>query len=216
LVLKEGCSWRALGKQGISWQTVYAHYRRWLGGGVIEGILQRLDWPGHTLQGIGSMDSSHMKVHRDGSNPAGGQTPQAIGKSRGGSNTKLHVLVSGPGRPLKLILSGGNRHDSTQAEALIEGQHLDAVLADRAYDNNRLRTVFAQHAATTCVPSKRNRKEPIEHDAELFKKRHVVENFFEKIKRCRRVATRYDKLAETFLGFVKLSIIVANLRGIFL
>lgn len=146
----------------------------------------------------------------------GGQAPQFTGKSRGGNNTKIHGVVDEHMRLLALSFTAGNRHDNTQAESLIKGckgSGIVELVANRAYDANFTRQACVDAGLQACIPSRSNRKEPVAHDPESFKKRHVVENFWEVLKRCRRVATRYDKLIETYSGFVHLAIVVRHLRG---
>jgi transposase len=82
--------------------------------------------------------------------------------------------------------------------------HLEGrwTVADRAFDSNGFRRALASTAAFNCIPPCSRRRTPIRFDRELYRHRHVVENFFSRIKRHRRIATRYEKLAVTFHGFV--------------
>lgn len=82
------------------------------------------------------------------------------------------------------------------------------VLADRAYDTNRIRRLLEEQAAISVIPSKKNRREPLEWDKEIYKERHLIECFFNKTKHYRRLATRYDKLACTFTAFLTLASIM--------
>ena len=114
--------------------------------------------------------------------------------TRGGRNTKIHAIVDGLGNPLHVQLTGGQISDITVAYELLE--HVDVsgsiVMADKAYE------------AAYCIPPKSNTAEPWEVDWWQYKKRSRVECFFQKFKNYRRIATRYDKLAVRFLGFVYL------------
>jgi transposase len=87
------------------------------------------------------------------------------------------------------------------------------LLADRAYDADWIRAHVSQQGAWTNIPPKRNRKEPICVSRYLYRARNLVERFFNKIKHCRRIATRYDKLAANYLAFVKLAAIRIWLRA---
>lgn len=166
------------------------------------------------------MDSTHVKVHRSGCNPAGGQAAQAIGISRGGFNTKLHAIVADNGEPLAMCFTGGHSHDNPQAQGLIEAMNTDAgvgtLIADRAYDANATRAAIEAAGCKACIPPKANRVEPSAYDPDTFAKRHVVENFWEVLKRLRRVSTRYEKLKQSYEAFVHLAILVQHLRGQFL
>ena len=86
------------------------------------------------------------------------------------------------------------------------------LLADRGYDADWIRALASQHGAWANIPPKRNRKDPICFSPYLYRARNLVERFFNKIKQCRRVATRYDKLAANYLAFVKLAAIRIWLR----
>jgi transposase len=87
------------------------------------------------------------------------------------------------------------------------------LLADRGYDADLIRALVKQQGARANIPPKRNRKEPICFSPYLYRARNLVERFFNKIKQCRRIATRYDKLAANYLAFVKLAAIRIWLRA---
>ena len=135
-----------------------------------------------------------------------------MGRSRGGFSTKLHVSVNGLGLPVELQLTPGQQADVTQAEALLEGYQPDAVLADKGYDSDALVKTIEAKGAKAVIPPKSNRKEPREYDKHLYKERNLVERFMNRIKHYRRVATRYEKTARNFLGFVHVAAIMALLQ----
>ena len=136
-----------------------------------------------------------------------GQDSQGLGRSRGGFSTKIHVAVSGGGQPVKLHLSEGERHDVTCAEILLEGLEPEHVIADKGYDSDPLRQKIRSGGGKPVIPSRRNCRTR-RHDRQRYKLRNVVERFINQLKRCRRIATRYDKLAVTFLGFVQFASIL--------
>ena len=118
-----------------------------------------------------------------------GQDSQALGRSRGGFSTKIHVAVNGEGQPVKLHLTEGQRHDVTCAEILLEGLEPEFVIGDKAYDSDPLRGEIRSIGAKPVIPSRlthRTRR----HDRQRYKLRNVVERFINKIKNCRRVARR--------------------------
>jgi transposase len=131
-----------------------------------------------------------------------------LGRSRGGFSTKVHVAVNGEGQPTKLHLTEGQRHDVTCAEILLEGLKPEFVIGDKGYDSDSLRRTIRSIGAKPVIPSRRTHRTR-RHDRQRYKLRNVVERFINRIKHCRRVATRYDKLAVTFLGFVQLASILA-------
>ena len=116
------------------------------------------------------------------------------------------------GRPLRFILTAGQRHDSLAAKALLDGFNAEAVLADKAYDNNDLRQFIADSQAKAVIPSTRSRKVPIPHDEDAYKDRNRIERCFNKLKHFRRFATRYDRRAAHYLAFIHLAAIMLWLR----
>lgn len=109
-------------------------------------------------------------------------------------------------------LSAGNRHDAPEGELLLEEtkspERSAYLLMDRAYEGNRTRAKSIDLGYIPVVPPKANRKDPWEYDKELYKKRNEIERFFLRIKRFRRVFTRYDKLDLVFSGFIYFAMIM--------
>ena len=133
---------------------------------------------------------------------------QCIGVSRGGRSTKIHAVVDALGNPIHVQLTPGNVNDVTVAQQMSEAVKLQpgtTVLADKAYGKWALREYITDHDAAFCIPPKVNESDPWFVDWCLYKERHLVENFFLKLKEFRRVATRFDKLADRFLAFVHLA-----------
>jgi transposase len=126
--------------------------------------------------------------------------------------TKIHMLCDALGRPLRFLITPGQASDITAAPALLEGQEAGAVLADKAYDSNDLRQCIADMKAEAVIPSKRNRKIAIPHDAEVYRHRNRIERCFNRLKHFRRFATRYDRRAIHFAGFVHLAAAMMWLR----
>ncbi len=127
----------------------------------------------------------------------------------GWKDDKIHAIVDGLGNPVHLQLSTGNLHDSTVATEVLSYVMIkeSVVQADRAYGTTEIRAYITEQGADYNIPPKSNAKEPWPCDRWLYKKRHLVECFFQKIKQFRRVATRYDKLASRFFAFVLLAAI---------
>ena len=106
--------------------------------------------------------------------------------------------------PIRIIITEGTTHDSTQARFLIEGIPAENLLADKAYDSDAI-VWQAEHQKTNpIIPPKSNRKNPRAFDKELYKHRHLVENAFLHLKRWRGIATRYAKNTATFLAAVQI------------
>lgn len=121
-------------------------------------------------------------------------------------STKIHATVDGLGNPTSFTLTGGQEHDLEGADELLPDIKAETIIADKAYDaNERVIQPLLKAGKTLAIPSKRNRKDPRDYDKDLYKARHLIENFFAKLKQYRCLATRYDKLAMTFLSGVYLA-----------
>jgi transposase len=132
-----------------------------------------------------------------------GEQNQAIGRSRGGRNTKIHAIADAKGRLLSILLTGGQAHDCPPAQRLIRrNKAAKKLLGDRAYDSADLRCWLSQRGTKPVVPNKCNRKQPFAFDRKSYKQRHRIENAFCRLKDFRRIATRYDRLARNFLASV--------------
>ena len=141
-----------------------------------------------------------------------GQENQALGRSRGGFSTKIHAACDSHGNPLRFILTGGQCSDYTQAVALIENMEADAVLADKGYDADYVIEAVEDMGAIAVIPPKSNRKTLREYDKELYKERNLIERLFNKLKHFRRIATRYDKTALSFMSFLNIAAIYLWLK----
>jgi transposase len=119
--------------------------------------------------------------------------------------TKIHMAADALGRPLKLILTPGQRGDAPIAPALLHGLSPRRVLADKAYDSNALRSLIADMNAEAVIPCNPTRKQLIPYDFEAYKLRNTIERCFNKLKHFRRIATRFDRRAAHFLGFLQLA-----------
>ena len=135
---------------------------------------------------------------------------KAVGRTKGGLNTKIHAIVAGLGNPVAFLLSPGNDNDSTHAIELMNMTDIAGsnLLGDKAYGTKEILTYIEEHGAAVVIPPKSNAKQPWTVDYYLYKERHLVECFFQKIKWFRRIATRYDKLDNSFLAFVYMAAIM--------
>ena len=198
---RTGCPWRDLPEIFGPWKSVYTRWRRWARQGLWEVVLR---WLEPCAQGqLRHLDATHIKLHQDGTNPAGGQCFQAIGRTKGGLNTKLTALVDGRGRALQVRLDVGQRSDFQVAEEIVPPAG-KRVIADKGYDSARLRTHFARGGATTGIPPRCTRSGTVPFHRGRYRLRHRVENFFQRMKRFRGISTRYDKLQQHFLSAVHL------------
>ena len=136
-----------------------------------------------------------------------------MGRSRGGLTTKIHALVDACGLPIRLKLTEGQAHDGRSADDMFESiAEGNILLADRAYDSNRLRDAMTERGAWANVRAMPHRLDPPAFSKWLYRQRNLVERFFNKLKHFRAVATRYDKRDDNYLASVKLASIRIWLR----
>jgi transposase len=129
-----------------------------------------------------------------------------MGRSRGGLTTKIHALVDACGLPILLKLTEGQAHDGRSADDMLDSVGRgDVLLADRAYDSDALRQTLTARGARANVKPMPQRLKPPAFSKRLYRKRNLVERFFNKLKQFRAVATRYDKRDDNYLACVKLA-----------
>jgi len=117
----------------------------------------------------------------------------------------LHLAVDAAGNPLRLILTAGQIADIDCAEELVEDLRCSALIADRGYDANALVDAVERAGAQAVIPPRSNRLVQRHYDRHLYRKRNLIERFFNRLKHFRRVATRYDKLSRSYLVFAQLA-----------
>jgi transposase len=127
---------------------------------------------------------------------------QALGRSRGGFSCKIHVTVDGLGNPVRLRLTAGQRHDSTQSTLLVDGFAFQRVIADRGYAAKGFIDYLLALGIQVVIPPHQRAKIVRDYDRWLYRERHLVECFFNKIKHFRRIFSRFDKLDRSYLGFL--------------
>ena len=135
-----------------------------------------------------------------------GEQKQAVGRSRGGRNTKIHALADAKGRLIAILLTGGEAHDCPVAERLIRRvKPPKRMLGDKAYDSAELREELDERGTKPVIPNRSNRKQPYSFSKRLYKLRWRIESAFNRLKDYRRIATRYDRLARNYLASVCLA-----------
>ena len=205
-VLRTGIPWRDLPERFGPWSSVYTRFRRWCASGLFARMLA---WVARRARGrLRCIDCSHIKLHQHGANPRGGQAAQAMGRTKGGLNTKLAAVVDGGGRAVALSLAAGQRHDLHAIDPLLPWLRRHRAVGDKGFDADAFRARLGRQRTEICIPPKRSRRRPVAFHRGYYRHRHKVENFFARIKRYRRIGTRYDKLAVTFFGFVQLAAVL--------
>ncbi|GGU97311.1 IS5 family transposase [Streptomyces litmocidini] len=174
------------------------------------------------------------RLHRRAGSPAGGRSPKrglrdpALGRSRGGLTSKIHLACDGRGRPLGFVVTGGNTNDRTRFTTVMEAIKVprigpgrprtrpDHVLGDKGYSSKAIRSWLRRHGIPHTIPERadqvRNRARRGSHegrppafDREVYKHRNVVERCFNRLKQWRGIATRYDKTAQSYEAAVTLA-----------
>ncbi|WP_423828216.1 IS5 family transposase [Sphingomonas oleivorans] len=199
-VLRSGAPWRDLPERYGPRTTCYNRFVRWRKAGVWDRMMDAIT-AAHDGD-IQMIDSTSVRAHQQ---QKGGRD-HCLGRSRGGLTTKIHAVVDAQGLPIRLGLTAGQAHDGQIADKLLDqlGPHT-IVLADKAYDADRIRELIEDQGATPNIPAKSNRKWKPCFSRRLYRERNLIERLFSKLKHFRRVATRYDKLAANFLAMVQLA-----------
>ncbi|CCQ74655.1 putative transposase [Magnetospira sp. QH-2] len=141
---------------------------------------------------------------QDGGEPAQkGAVPRRIRRTKGGLNSKLHAACDADGKPLILLLTEGQVSDYRGADTMLPAfPDADDLIADRGYDSDRFRQALLDLGIEPCIPGRSNREEEILYDKALYKQRNLIERMFGRLKDWRRIATRYDRCAHTFMSAI--------------
>jgi len=242
--LKTGAPWRDIPERYGPWETCWDRFTRWSRNGtwkrvlvelqVQEDVQGKIDWEG------ASIDSTSCKAHRSAvgarKQRAQFETREAIptewlGISRGGRNSKIHVLSEGKRRPLAVLVSEGQASDPTYMLPLLDEVRIQRpgpgrprkrppmVRVDRAYGARKYRQQLRSRKIIPVCPEREDAKKarlkkgsqggrPPKFDAEAYKGRHVVENNINRFKDFRALATRYEKRGHQFLAAVHVASII--------
>jgi transposase len=202
--------WRDLPEGFGPWRTIYGWHRLWAREGLWARMLARM--ARKVRNRIRLVDGTHVRVHQCAANPKGGAAAQAMGKTRGGRNSKIMALTDVRGLPVKLSLIEGQAYEGHHVIELLDDPRGLMVVGDKGFDDDKLRKQLEEVGAEHCFPSKSNRKKKRRLNKKLYRQRYRVENFFCRLKRWACASTRRDKLALHFLSLIQFASIIDWLR----
>ncbi|MDT0470241.1 IS5 family transposase [Streptomyces gibsoniae] len=229
---RTGTAWRDVPERYGPWATLHTRFRRWAADGTFERMLKAAQAQADAVGDVDwlvSVDSTVVRAHQHAAGARkGGLRSPALGRSRGGLTSKIHLACDAFGRPLAFTVTGGNTNDCTQFTAVMEAIRVprigpgrprvrpDHVLGDKGYSSKAIRAWLRRRGIGHTIPERadqvRNRLRrgsrggrPPAFDKQLYKRRNVVERCFNRLKQWRGIATRYDKTAESYQAAVTLA-----------
>ncbi len=202
--IRVGCPWRDLPAEFGCWNSIYQKFNRWSSKDklmkIFKALIQQpdLEWA--------FIDGSIVKAYQHSAG-ASSEENQAIGKSRGGNTTKIHMAVDACGLPIDFEITGGEVHDCKIAPEFIKKlPFAEHTIADKGYDSEDVREAIRKKSSVPVIPRKRNSKiGNADIDWGLYKYRHLVENLFARIKHFRALSTRFDKLKRNYVSVVAMA-----------
>lgn len=158
------------------------------------------------------VDATIVKVHRHGQGAKRRTQSQAVGRFKGGMTTKILALTDALGNLVRFVLLPGHRYDTVGVEPLIDGLAFGGPIADMAFDSNAIIADLNQRGVKVVIAQQPRRASPLPIDAALYKWRHLIENFFGKLKEFKRIAMRADKPDQSFTASIYLVAAFLNSR----
>lgn len=224
-ILRTGAPWRDLPIVYGPWQTVSGRFYRWRKAGLWSRLLQRLqqqaDQEGKINWDIHFVDGSVIRAHQHAAGAKHSDAEaEALGYSRGGFSTKIHLRCDGNGLPITMVLTPGQRHEAVVFETLMEQGAVKRpkggrprirpkrVSGDKGYSSGKIRVYLRRRGIRYTIPRKAKEHRGGKFDKALYRQRNKVERLFGRLKQYRRIATRYEKNAENYLAMLTLASII--------
>jgi len=233
-ILRTGAPWRDLPDRYGPWQSVYDRFNRWCKDGTWErihvSVLRKLDEAGAIDYDLWFIDGSCVRATRSAAGAAGGGDPtepsdHALGRSRGGFGTKLHLVTDSQGIPITVSISPGQRHESRWFEQTMNAicipnrrgpsrRRPHRLGADKAYSIRWIRQWLRRRKIQPIIPTRSDQPASSSFDRAAYRARNVIERCIGWLKEARRVATRHEKLARNYLGMIQLAILCRTLGAL--
>jgi transposase len=209
-VIRVGAPWRDLPAELGKWHTVYTRYRRWEAAGIWKRLWKSLNKESLEDAVIYYIDSTTVRAHQHAAGAPGKTAEEAaIGRSRGGLTTKIHVAALDEKHTAVIQITPGQASDCVQFRSihqeLPEENVIEHAAGDKGYDTNEIRALLAEEGIEPVIPGRSNRTQTIVYDKTKYKERNRIERFFNKLKHFRRIATRYEKHSFTFLAMIHIA-----------
>ena len=236
-ILRTGAPWRDLPSEFGPWATVWDLFDTWNRDGRLETILSRLRAAGIDAglvdRELWCIDGTIVRAARCAAGGGKNDDPEepadhALGRSRGGFSTKIHVLCDGHGHPLHFHLTPGQAHETTGLVPLLEsveervidgdGEPIAwpvALAGDTGYRADWIDDYWLEQGIKPVIPSKENEDREaraVEFDRDAYRRRSIVECLIGRLKECRRICSRFEKTAKDFGGMIKVAFIQRDLR----
>src|ERR1700726_222114 len=209
-IARTGSPWRDLPPSFGHWNSVFTRFRDWVKADIWKRLFDAVsDDPDMEYAMV---DATIVKVHRHGQGAKGGRRTRRIGRSKGGMTTKILALTDALGNLVRFVLLPGHRFDTVGVAPLIDGIAFGGLIADKAFDSNAIIANLNERGAKIVISQHPRRALPLRLDTELYKWRHLIENFFCKLKEFKRIAMRADKTDQSFAAIILLAAAVINSR----
>ena len=204
--LRSTGAWTDLPSEYGPWRTIYGWFQLWTASGLWQKLLATVAKARGVVRLV---DGTHIPVHQCACNPRGGADQQAMGRTRGGRNSKVMALTDTKSRLVSMSLVPGQAYEGHHVMGLLpEGSSSLIIVGDKAYDDDKLRRKIKEAGHRSCFPCKSNRKESRPFNRQYYKLRFAVEDYFRRLKRWAGTATRRDKLAVHYTAWVYFAAII--------